>query len=333
MRTPDFEANAAGRSAVVSGMTVMRRWLASVSVILALVAGAFAFPSAGPVVAGAAAGGFGGVPRSEASPTAARPYGLKVPTGYDGLQSIPLVVLLHGYTSNGATQAGYFGLTAEADKERFLLAYPDGTRDTFGNRFWNATDACCDFFHTGVDDVAYLDAVIGEIAAKYPVDPARVFVVGHSNGAFMAHRYACDRASKVAAIVTLAGMTWKDQGRCAAGSPVSVLHVHGRNDSTINYAGGSTPEGAYPGAVETVGDWAKKDGCSGALAATGRKLDLDRTVAGDETVEEAYTGCPGGVGVALWTIEGGGHVPAFNDQWAASIWAFMATHPKAAPAS
>jgi hypothetical protein len=34
--------------------------------------------------------------------------------------------------------------------------------------------------------------------------------------------------------------------------------------------------------------------------------------------------------VALWTIEGGGHVPAFNDHWAESIWAFMATHRKVA---
>src|SRR5882762_5872118 len=99
-------------------MTVVRRWLASVSVMVALVAGAFSLPSAGPVVAGAAG-----------SPTAARPYGLKVPAGFDGQHRAPLVVLLHGYTSNGAAQAGYFGLMAEADKEGFLLAYPDGTRD------------------------------------------------------------------------------------------------------------------------------------------------------------------------------------------------------------
>ena len=303
-------------------MSVVRRWLASVSVILALVAGAFSFPSAPPLTAGAAPAG----------PTADRPYGLKVPAGYDGSHPVPLVVLLHGYTSNGATQAAYFGLPAEADKAGFLLAYPDGTRDMFGNRFWNATDACCDFFHTGVDDVAYLDAVIAEISAKYPVDPARIFVVGHSNGAFMAHRYACDRASKVAAIVTLAGMTWKDQARCPAGSPLSVLHVHGRNDSTINYEGGATPEGAYPGAVETVGDWAAKDGCTGSLAATGRRFDLDRTVAGDETAEQATSGCPGGVAVTLWTIEGGGHVPAFNDHWAEAIWSYLAAHPKVSSA-
>jgi polyhydroxybutyrate depolymerase len=292
-------------------MTVMRRWLASVSVILAMVSVAFVLPS-------------------EAGPTSDRPYGLKVPEGYDGQAPIPLVLLLHGYTADGTKQANYFGLPALADKEGFLLAYPDGTRDRLGNRFWNATDACCDFFHSGIDDVAYLDAVLDDIAAKYPVDPARVFVAGHSNGAFMAHRYACDRAARVAAIVTLAGMQWKDQSHCQAGSPVSELHVHGRNDETVKYDGGYTPAGAYPGAVETVGDWAAHDACSGELAATGRKLDLDRTVPGDETTEQAFSGCPAGVGLGLWTIEGGGHVPAFNEHWAESIWSFMASHPKVA---
>jgi polyhydroxybutyrate depolymerase len=288
----------------------MRRWLASVSVILVLVAGALVLPSS-------------------ASPTSDRPYGLKVPAGYDGRKPVPLVLLLHGYTSNGDTQAKYFGLPALADKAGFLLAHPNGTRDRMGNRFWNGTDACCDFYRSGVDDVAYLDAVLDEIAAKYPVDPARVFVVGHSNGAFMAHRYACDRSARVAAIVTLAGMQWQDQSHCKPETPVSVLHVHGRNDGTIRYGGGVTPGGPYPGAVETAGNWAAHDRCTGELTATGRKLDLDRTVPADETVEEAYTACPSGTGVALWTIEGGGHVPAFNENWAEAIWSFMETHPKA----
>ena len=289
---------------------VMRRWLASLVVIMAMVGGALVLPSS-------------------ATPTENRPYGLKVPAGYDAGHPAPLVVLLHGYGADGAKQAAYFGLPALADKAGFLLATPDGTRDLLGKRFWNGTDACCDWFRTGVDDVAYIDAVIDEVSAKYSVDPARVFVVGHSNGAFMSHRYACDRSSRVAAIVALAGMQWKDQGQCKPSSPVAVLHVHGRDDATVNYAGGTMPNGAsYPGAVETVGDWAKQDGCTGALAATGRRFDLDRAVAGDETVEETYSGCPAGTDVVLWTIEHGAHVPAFNQNWAEAIWAFMANHPK-----
>ncbi len=242
-------------------------------------------------------------------------------------------MLLHGYTSSGAAQAAYFGLPPEADRAGFLLATPNGTRDFFGNRFWNGTDACCDFFRSGVDDVAYLDAVIDEIAGQYPVDPARVFLVGHSNGAFMAHRYACDRSARVAAIVTLAGMQWKDQSRCGGSSPRcrSSTSTAGTT-APFNYEGGTMPNGAfYPGAVETVGDWAQKNGCAGPSAATGRKFDLDRAVGGDETFEEAYTGCPGGRDVRLWTIEDGGHVPAFNEQWAEAIWAFMANTPRLSP--
>jgi len=300
-------ANAAGGFGVSYGM---RRWLASVTVIMAMVAGTLVLPS------------------GAASPTADRPYGLKVPAGYDRHHPAPLVVLLHGYTSNGANHAAYFGMVDEADRGGFLLAYPDGTRNIMGARFWNATDACCDFFRSGVDDVGYLDAVIDDISARYAVDPARVYVVGHSNGAFMAHRYACDRADRVAAIVTLAGMQWKDQSHCRPSSAVSVLHVHGRDDWTVRYDGGSTPEGIYPGAVETIGDWAALDHCRGSLEATGRRFDLDRLVAGQETVEEAYSGCPAGTTLELWTIQHGGHVPAFTSQWAEAIWAFMLKHPK-----
>ena len=71
--------------------SILRRWFASV-VLIVLAAGALALPS------------------TAAGPTADRPYGLKVPAGYDGRRPIPLVVLLHGYTSSGATQAAYFGL-------------------------------------------------------------------------------------------------------------------------------------------------------------------------------------------------------------------------------
>ena len=301
--------NAAGAADVSRDM---RRWLASVVVILAMIGVAMALPSS-------------------AGPTTNRPYGLKVPEGYEGAQALPLVVLLHGYTADGDKQARYFRLPEQADKAGFLLATPNGTRDLMGNRFWNGTDACCDFYRSGVDDVAYLDAMIDEIAARYPVDPARVFVVGHSNGAFMAHRYACDRADRVAAIVTLAGMQWKDQSHCNPSSPVSVLQVHGRQDETVKYDGGMMPNGAsYPGAAETVGDWAEQDGCTGSLGATGRRFDVEGGIPGDETVEEAYSGCPDGTTLQLWTIERGRHVPAFNEHWAEAIWTFMANHPKAA---
>ncbi len=294
----------------------VRRWVASITFGLVTVVG-FGVQGSPP-----AAG--------ELGPSAVRPYGFKVPEGYDGSSPLPLVVLLHGYGSSGPAQNAAFRLSAEADRATFFLAYPDGTRDRVGRRFWNATDACCDFYGSSVDDVAYLDAVLDEIAGRYRVDPARVYLVGHSNGAFMAHRYACDRSGRVAAIVTVAGMQWKDTQNCAALSSVSVLHVHGRNDTSIHYQGGSLPRGTYPGAVETVATWAAKNGCGGPLVPTGRRMDLDHTTAGEETTVDRYRGCSG-VDVELWTIRDGRHHPAFNDHWAPAIWDFMAAHPRALP--
>jgi len=195
-------------------MSVVRRWFASV-VTIVLAAGALALPS------------------TASSPTADRPYGLKVPAGYDGHHPVPLVVLLHGYGSNGQQQAGYFGLLDEADKAGFLLAYPDGTRDRIGRRFWNATDACCDFGHTGVDDVAYLNAVVDDMEANFNIDKKRVFFTGHSNGGFMSHRMACDSAGRVAAIMALAGDVWQDASKCNPSEPVAVLLIHGDADTLV----------------------------------------------------------------------------------------------------
>ena len=130
----------------------------------------------------------------------ARPYDFQVPGNYDPSKPMPLVILLHGYSVTGFLEDAVFGLGRIADAKGFLFAYPNGTKDKGGNHFWNATDACCNFDGSTVDDVTYLDAVIDDMSARYNVDSKRVYVTGHSNGGYMAHRYACDRASRVAAM-------------------------------------------------------------------------------------------------------------------------------------
>jgi len=264
-------------------------------------------------------------PRPTAPPlVVSRPYGLQVPTSYNSGTPAPLIVVLHGYSSSGRGQAQYFGLFDGSEKHGYLLAYPDGTTDARGYRFWNATDACCNFYGSQVDDVAYLSAVIDDVEARYNVDPHRIFVVGHSNGGFMAHRLACEIGNRLAAVVSLAGATWKDPARCPAASPVNVLQVHGDADDTILYGG--TP--AYPSAHETVTTWAQKNGCTGSLQQTGARLDLDTQLTGAETQEQTFTGCPSNGAVSLWTIAGGGHVPSLGTEWPEAVWVYISSHAK-----
>ena len=260
----------------------------------------------------------------------ARPFATVVPVGYARGTPTPLVVLLHGYTATAATQDAYFKLSALAQTRGFLLALPDGTVDGSGQHFWNATDACC-AFGGAVDDVAYLTAVIHDLQARFTVDPKRIFLVGHSNGAFMSHRMACDRSELIAGIVALAGDVWADTARCNPTGPVNVLQVHGTLDAVIQYGGGTALAGQppYPAAETSVGTWGVKNNCTGTqLEPIGGDLDLATDLPFSETQREAFMGCPNGAAAELWRIRGGSHNPAFNDGCANTLYTWLAAHPK-----
>lgn len=234
----------------------------------------------------------------------ARPYDIDVPAGYDGHTALPLIVLLHGYGATGFLQDAYFGFNQLADQRMVLVAHPDGMVDSTGKHFWNATDACCDLDHTGVDDVAYLNAVVDDVIAHYHVDDKQIFFVGHSNGGFMSHRMACDSAARIAGIVALAGDVWQDPSKCNPSRPVPVLQVHGDADTVVPYDG----LGAMPSAKDSIATWAAKNGCTGGLVSTGETVDLDTQLPGAET-EKARWNCPAGA-AELWTIHGGTHLPS-----------------------
>jgi polyhydroxybutyrate depolymerase len=194
-------------------------------VVVALVVGACSGPAgSSPATSPASSGAGQPSPSSEPSPAASkaavvvggdRPVTVHVPASYDAAKPAPLLVVLHGYGSSGSEHESYFHLEDAAQERGFLTAYPDGTKDADGNRFWSATDACCDFDRTGVNDVAYLAGVITEIQSKLAVDPKRIYLVGHSNGGFMSYRMACVHADVIAAIASLAGATFANPADCA----------------------------------------------------------------------------------------------------------------------
>ncbi len=250
---------------------------------------------------------------------------LEVPTTYDHSQPTPLLIVLHGFGANAFLQLRYTGLDKLIEEQGVLLAAPEGTEGQDGKQFWNATDWCCDNFGTGVDDVAYITGLIDEISGVWNVDPKRVFLFGHSNGGFMSYRMACDRADRVAAIVSLAGGTWLDDSKCQPSEPVSVLQIHGDADETVLYEGGA----GYPSAQRSTELWAAHDGCSTSRTAGTSKLDLVDTLAGEDTTVDVYEGCDAGKDVQLWTIEGGSHIPVVTDDFRAQLWAWLMAHAKA----
>ncbi len=257
---------------------------------------------------------------------AARPYRSRVPRVYDPAHAAPLVVLLHGYSAGGGAQDLYFGLGQLSEQRGFLYAYPDGTFDADGRRFWNAFPTSVDGGVSTPDDVAYIMSIIDDMSARYNVDPRRVFLVGHSNGAFMAYRLACERSTRIAAIVGLAGAMLTDPALCTPTMPVAILHVHGDADTTIPYVGGTVRGVAYLGAVESLARWATFNRC-GPLVSTGMMLDLEATIPGAETTVRRHDG--GAAGAAeLWTMAGAQHLPGLGPTWANTIYTWLAAHPR-----
>jgi polyhydroxybutyrate depolymerase len=219
----------------------------------------------------------------------------------------PLLVVLHGYSGDPETIDAFFGATAQASTRGLYVLLPIGTPEPSGKRFWDATSACCNFTGTPVDDVEYLAGVIEDAVSARPIDPDRVYVLGHSNGGFMAYRLACERADLITAVASLAGSEAPTAEECTPSRPVSVLQLHGTEDRVIRYDGGKITA-VYPGARETVARWADRGGCDGDPVSRA-PIDLELGLDGVETTVVAYGGCADGIDVQLATITGGAHTP------------------------
>ncbi len=240
---------------------------------------------------------------------------LKVPSSYDPARPVPLVIQLHGSGSNGYQTDLVTRLSSIVDARGFILAAPEGTVDKVGQQFWNATEACCDFGHTGVDDVAYLLGLVKELRAAYSIDAKRIYVLGLSNGGFMSLRLACDAADVFAAVIDIAGASWADVGRCAPKVPVATLHLHGTADDLVPYDGGPTSDPAWPGLVgdvpsvaHTVAAWVAYDGCDSAADETSPPMRIDFGFPTPQTFVTKYHGCKPGGAVELWTERGSAHI-------------------------
>jgi polyhydroxybutyrate depolymerase len=252
-----------------------------------------------------------------------RPAVVLEPAEWDGASELPLVVALHGYGNSGSQIVRWLGLT---DRSEALVLLPDGIEDERGYRFWDATDECCDFYDGGVDDVGYVLDLVAQVRERWPVDPLRIALVGHSNGAFLSYTLACQPTHPFSALVSIAGSSFWDPTQCAATRPVSVLQVHGTRDRAQAIEGDPTG----PSAFEVLGRWGQRGGCAPGLAARDRR-DYTPVQPGEETARLGLSGCDEGIDVALWRLDGATHSPSFNAAFTEDLVGWLVGHPLAPP--
>ncbi|MGF7235941.1 MAG: alpha/beta hydrolase family esterase [Frankia sp.] len=143
---------------------------------------------------------------------------------------LPLVVALHSLHYDSANAEKVFGLDQLADREGFVVAYPNGIAGS-----WNAGSCCGSAAANSVDDVAYVRAVISHLEQHYSIDRRRVVLIGLSNGGMLAYRYVCEYPDEIAGIGVVAGSL--QVAGCRPSNPVTVVSVHGFTDGLVPYNG------------------------------------------------------------------------------------------------
>jgi polyhydroxybutyrate depolymerase len=145
-----------------------------------------------------------------------------IPATYDPKKSYPLIVAFHGRTNSNAQVREYFGL--ERAMPEAIILYPSGLKN--GGSFTWADQG--DDGNT-LRDYVLFDELLRITSFYYCVNTSRVFVVGHSLGAYFANSVACARAGTVRAVASLAGGLQTFQCRSA----VASLLLHNPNDNLV----------------------------------------------------------------------------------------------------
>jgi polyhydroxybutyrate depolymerase len=200
------------------------------------------------------------------------------------------------------------GFTAHADREGFLVAYPDAA---VGN--WAEGCNCTRADQLGVNDTGFVRAVVEDVAARHPVDRGRVVAAGFSQGGVFVHRLACEMADLVTAVASVAApMATPMAQRCRPSRPVSVLVAMGTLDDAYPYEGRDAGDRTTLGARTTAAFWRTVNGCRG-MGTGAERLPGAGSAAG--VIEERWTDCDGGVAVTLYTVEGGHHAWRISERF------------------
>ncbi len=250
----------------------------------------------------------------------------------------PVVIVLHGGGGNAENAVRMTGFDRIGQREGLIVLYPNGTaaREGVPLLTWNAGHCCASAMKTGVDDVAFIAALIDAQVKGGRADASRVYVTGMSNGAMMAHRLGRELSTKIAAIAPVVGAVFGDEQPPVA--PVPAFIIVGADDTIVPGSGGSLQVRALIGnasaadhdvapAIEQAKYWAKANGCGEPTTTAGRA----------STVME-WRACVSGAPVVFHTVAHNGHawpggapgrtgaaVPAKDFDASAEMWAFFAT--------
>lgn len=229
-------------------------------------------------------------------------YSIDLPANPKGA---PLILALHGGGGDPDQFASSSGFGRDATNAGYAVIFPAGSGRR-GERLltWNSGYCCGYAARWNVDDIAFLEKVIEDAAARFGVAGDRVYLTGMSNGSMMAETFAALNPALVRAVAGVAGTM--DVARYPVKGRVPALIIHGTADQNVPYDGGvgssSLSRTDFASVDAVVRAFLRPWG--GALATATRRID--RRDDGTSVAMTDYRKA-GDIVLRLITVEGGGH--------------------------
>lgn len=272
-----------------------------------------------------------------------RTYLVHIPTGYHPEHPLPLLVVIHGAFDTAAGMEKFTGFSELADREDFIVLYPNGMGILGLLQHWNAGHCCGKAADDNVDDVGFVAAAIEDVCARLKIDRRRIYMVGFSNGGMFTYLFAAERGDLLAAVAPLAASIGGKPSEAAPEwripepkQPLSVIVFHGLADDDVPYAGGISRHRGGPRTYWSVEDsvqfWVTHNRCNTKVVSSYLE---------NGSVElKSWAVCKNDTEVVLYLIKNWGHVwpgkyftaklaednPLKNFDAAEIIWDFFRSH-------
>ncbi|MGB0429588.1 MAG: T9SS type A sorting domain-containing protein [Bacteroidia bacterium] len=236
-----------------------------------------------------------------------RYYTMVTPSDYSADNEYPLVISLHGYYQYISSYRAMIGLDSIAEKEKFIVAYPmGGIVELVTNPMPNCLfpeglgwDANGYFKQKhGHNDEKFILELMDQLEKDYNINKSRIYLMGASNGGFMASKIAAKHPEKFAAV-----SCWRLIDSAQATATVPMMITQGDQDPIGNLKGWSL---GFTKWNDIKHDWLNVNGCD-TNATLVELEDLDTTDGSTVTLYK-YNGTETNQEVWIYMENGGGHL-------------------------
>jgi len=243
-----------------------------------------------------------------------RTYTVHVPQTPPPSGGFPVILAFHGGGMQGAGMRRLTQLDALADRDGFIVIYPDGI-----DKHWNDGRST---IKNPQDDVGFISKLLGTLSQDHAVNSRRIYATGISNGALFAERLGCELSPQIAGIAPVAGtLPAETAPGCRPSRPVAVMQIDGTADPIMPYGGGAVKDfggrgegGNVLSVMQTAEQWARLNRCE--IRAEARPLPVTARFDRTRAFSTQYLNCAPGGQVRILTVEGGGHAWPGGPQYA-----------------